>query len=112
MSKMNYDYEDTKKKLKDMTAQKKMFEARFNSVKQQEDDKLKEIRDSEFSKLAEEAHPTPIYEASVGTGNSVGPTSNHVFNWLTIVMAVGVGYGIGLFISKKNKMREEVESLL
>lgn len=113
MSKMNYDLEDTKKKLKDMTANKKMFESRFNAVKQHEDDKLAQIKESEFSKLAEETFPNPIYEASVGSGNSVAaPTSNHVFNWLAIVMAVGVGYGIGLFISKKNKMREEVESLL
>jgi len=112
MATMNYELETTKKNLEDMTARKKMFEERFKHVKESEDAKLAEIRDNEFSKLAEEQYPSPIYDTSVGSGNVATSTSSHVFNWLTIVMAVGVGCGIGLFLSRKNKMRDEVESLL
>jgi len=98
---MTNDLATTTKDLKEMTASKRMWEERFLHVKV-----------NELSKLAEDEYPSPIYDAAVGSSNAKESTSTHVLNWLTLVLAVGAGTGIGLWLSTQKKMKDETESLL
>merc|ERR1712187_460579 len=98
---MSGELSTTEKNLEDMTANKRMYEERFNKIEA-----------NELSKLAKEEFPSPIYESSVGSSNLQAPPSAPVFNWLSTVVAVGVGVGIGLFLATRSNMKEERQYLL
>jgi len=98
---MNKELVTATNNLKDMTAQKKMFEERFKHIQQNEP----------LSGKAAAEYPDPIYDVAVGS-STVEASTSHVFNWITLVFVFGAGTCVGTWLTTQKKMQDEYDTLL